>query len=151
MRKTSSYRSQILAHKSCGGIQSRTNTETITHDSKSELHLTDPDCRLQLSISPSIQGFLFSFATVAISQSSIYPSKYPIMMRAVQCHNFAAFSNVGGKLKILKEFKPLRSVLEMNESPKPKLIDNHVLIETHYAGIQYPDALQAQGLYQGTS
>lgn len=47
-------------------------------------------------------------------------------------------------------FKLLRSVLEMNEIPKPKLVDNHVLIETHYAGIQYPDALQAQGLYQGT-
>jgi NADPH2:quinone reductase len=36
----------------------------------------------------------------------------------------------------------------MDHVPKPKLVPNHVLIETHYAGIQYPDALQAQGLYQ---
>jgi len=70
-------------------------------------------------------------------------------MKAVQCHKFAAFSNSGGKPQLLKKFDPLRSVLSMDTIPKPKLIDNHVLIETHYAGIQYPDALQAQGLYQG--
>ena len=71
-------------------------------------------------------------------------------MKAVQCHNFAAFSkDHKGKLKLLKTFQPLRSVLQMDEITKPKLVDKHVLIETHYAGIQYPDALQAQGLYQG--
>jgi NADPH2:quinone reductase len=70
------------------------------------------------------------------------------MMKAVQCNAFAAFSNTGGKLKLLETFKPLRSVLQMNNVPKPKMEPNHVLIETHYAGIQYPDALQAQGLYQ---
>jgi len=36
----------------------------------------------------------------------------------------------------------------MDNIPKPKIEPNHVIIETHYAGIQYPDALQAQGLYQ---
>jgi len=72
-----------------------------------------------------------------------------MMMKAVQCHKFAAFSLNGGKAKLLKKFNPLRSVLKMDTVPKPSLIDNHVLIETRYAGIQYPDALQAQGLYQG--
>jgi len=70
------------------------------------------------------------------------------MMKAVQCHAFAAFSSSGGKPQLLKTFKPLRSVLQMNSIPKPKIETNHVIIETHYAGIQYPDALQAQGLYQ---
>ena len=69
-------------------------------------------------------------------------------MKAVQCHKFAAFSNTNGKLKLLEKFAPLRSVLQMNEIPKPKLSEHAVLIETHYAGVQYPDALQAQGLYQ---
>ena len=67
-------------------------------------------------------------------------------MKAVRCHKFAAFN---GK-QLLKKFQPLRSVLSLDEHiPKPKItIPNQVLIETHYAGVQYPDALQAQGLYQ---
>ena len=72
------------------------------------------------------------------------------MMKAVQVQNFAAFTKDSrGKMKLLKKFQPLRSVLKMSEVAKPELVENHVLIETHYAGIQYPDALQAQGLYQG--
>jgi NADPH2:quinone reductase len=70
------------------------------------------------------------------------------MMKAVQCHAFAAFSNSGGKPQLLKNFNSLRSVLQMDIIPKPIIEPNHVIIETHYAGIQYPDALQAQGLYQ---
>ncbi len=30
----------------------------------------------------------------------------------------------------------------------PECADGQVLVRTHYAGVQYPDALQAQGLYQ---
>lgn len=71
-------------------------------------------------------------------------------MKAVQVTSFAAFSSTGGgKPQLLKKFRPLRSVLQMTNMETPKLNQpNHVLIETHYAGIQYPDALQAQGLYQ---
>jgi NADPH2:quinone reductase len=67
-------------------------------------------------------------------------------MNAVRCHKFAAFN---GK-QLLKKFQPLRSVLSLDENiPKPQITaQNQVLIETHYAGVQYPDALQAQGLYQ---
>lgn len=68
------------------------------------------------------------------------------MMKAVRCHRFAALASDG---KIMKKFEPLRSVLKMDTVPIPTLKDNDsVLIATSYAGIQYPDALQAQGLYQ---
>jgi len=71
------------------------------------------------------------------------------MMKAVQVSSFAAFSKGGGKPQLLKKCQPLKSVLFMNNNiEKPKLEPNHVIIETHYAGIQYPDVLQAQGLYQ---
>eukprot|EP00555_Chaetoceros_dichaeta_P006420 CAMPEP_0198261964 /NCGR_PEP_ID=MMETSP1447-20131203/10555_1 /TAXON_ID=420782 /ORGANISM="Chaetoceros dichaeta, Strain CCMP1751" /LENGTH=381 /DNA_ID=CAMNT_0043950023 /DNA_START=199 /DNA_END=1344 /DNA_ORIENTATION=+ len=77
------------------------------------------------------------------------PKKEEMLMSAVQCHDFAAFSKEeGGKLKLLKKFEPLRSVLSLDTVPRPSLEDDHVLIQTHYAGVQYPDALQAQGLYQ---
>ena len=36
----------------------------------------------------------------------------------------------------------------MDEVPRPDCESGHVLIDVHYAGVQYPDALQAQGLYQ---
>jgi len=39
-------------------------------------------------------------------------------------------------------------VLSLDEIPQPECADGQVLIRTHYAGVQYPDALQAQGLYQ---
>lgn len=68
------------------------------------------------------------------------------MMKAVRCHSFAALNKSTGKP--LEKFNPLRSVLQMDHVPRPKLVPNHVIIETHYVGIQYPDALQAQGLYQ---
>ncbi len=68
-------------------------------------------------------------------------------MKAVRCHKFAA---LGLNNKVLQQFQPLRSVLSLDPAvPKPKITKaNQVLIETHYAGVQYPDALQAQGLYQ---
>ena len=64
-------------------------------------------------------------------------------MRAVRCHRFAATS---------KHISPIREVLRLEDLPLPTLHaendKNKVLISTHYAGIQYPDFLQAQGLYQ---
>jgi len=69
-------------------------------------------------------------------------------MLAVQCHDFAAFTKEQGKRQLRKQFQPLRSVLSLDTIPRPTLSKSHVLIQTHYAGVQYPDALQAQGLYQ---
>jgi len=76
-------------------------------------------------------------------------------MHAVRCHKFAALAtkpstnNTKSSYEILKKFLPIRSVLSLDTISKPKITDkNQVLIHTHYAGVQYPDALQAQGLYQ---
>ena len=71
------------------------------------------------------------------------------MMRAIRCHRFAALDSSGRILKDASAYSPLRSVLAVEHVPRP-LIErpNDVLIATHYAGVQYPDALQAQGLYQ---
>ena len=71
-------------------------------------------------------------------------------MRAVRCHRFAALDKCG---RPLSAPTPIREVLSLDEVPPPTLnrdtIDrNKVLISTHYAGVQYPDFLQAQGLYQ---
>lgn len=66
-------------------------------------------------------------------------------MRAVQCHRYAGFDDAG---KLLDHPIPLRDVLSVEEIEPPTCGPDDLLIETHYAGIQYPDALQAQGLYQ---
>ncbi|KAL7552404.1 hypothetical protein ACHAWF_015639 [Thalassiosira exigua] len=69
-------------------------------------------------------------------------------MRAVRCHRFAALDKSG---KPVPAPSPIRDVLRLEDVPPPTLRgeDKHkVLISTHYAGIQYPDFLQAQGLYQ---
>lgn len=69
-------------------------------------------------------------------------------MRAVRCHRFAALDGAG---KPVASASPVRDVLRLEEVPPPTLGDdgrNKVLISTRYAGIQYPDFLQAQGLYQ---
>ena len=57
-------------------------------------------------------------------------------MRAVRCHRFAAFSmpKEGEKPQLLKKFLPLRSVLSLDEVETPRLSQDHVLIQTHYAG-----------------
>mmetsp|Transcript_20958 Transcript_20958/g.61005 ORF Transcript_20958/g.61005 Transcript_20958/m.61005 type:complete len:364 (-) Transcript_20958:114-1205(-) len=69
------------------------------------------------------------------------------MMRAVRCRRFAALDEATGGL--LPEKLPLRSVLSLESIPRPTLEgDDDVLIRTQHAGVQYPDALQAQGLYQ---
>ena len=66
-------------------------------------------------------------------------------MKAVRCHRFAGLDGEG---KPVATPDPLGTVLSLDEMPRPDCEDNHVLIQAHYAGIQYPDALQAQGLYQ---
>ncbi len=66
-------------------------------------------------------------------------------MNAVQCHRFAGLDPTG---KPLAELKPLNSVLSLDRIPPPVSEAGHVLIRVNFVGIQYPDALQAQGLYQ---
>jgi NADPH2:quinone reductase len=95
-----------------------------------------------------------------------------VVMKAVRCHRFASVQeqeadnkiNTGGGNKkrhgrgtFQLRPKPLRLVecLTLDTVPFPELQtyskdddEDGVLIETHFAGIQYPDFLQAQGLYQ---
>ena len=67
------------------------------------------------------------------------------MMKAVRCHRYAGLDDEG---RPVPTPDPLRDVLALDEIPAPECEPGHVLILTHYAGVQYPDALQAQGLYQ---
>ena len=66
-------------------------------------------------------------------------------MKAVRCHRFAALDQQGIPLPAPD---PLREVLTLDEIPEPVCQPGQVLVRTCYAGVQYPDALQAQGLYQ---
>jgi NADPH2:quinone reductase len=66
-------------------------------------------------------------------------------IKAVRCHRFAAL-DADGRRKPTSD--RLRDVLSLDDIPAPACDDGCVLITTHYAGVQYPDALQAQGLYQ---
>ena len=67
------------------------------------------------------------------------------LMKAVRCHRYAGLDEQG---KPVPSPDPLRDVLTLDEIPRPECEDGQVLVLTHYAGVQYPDALQAQGLYQ---
>ena len=67
------------------------------------------------------------------------------VIRAVRCHRYAGLDDQG---KPIRTPAPLRDVLMLDEIPRPVNEPGHVLVRAHYAGIQYPDALQAQGLYQ---
>lgn len=76
------------------------------------------------------------------------------MIRAVQCTEFAVVEKVnvdnGDRPKFQRraKAKKLKEVLKLAKIRSPTLTandQNKVLIETRYAGIQYPDALQAQG------
>lgn len=92
----------------------------------------------------------------------LLPSRLPPlnMIRAVRCHEFACVeeskqneSQPSKRRKFVprKQSKRVRETLSLDSVPHPKLgdRDDHcVLIKTCYAGIQYPDFLQAQGLYQ---
>lgn len=71
------------------------------------------------------------------------------MMRAVRCHKFAALVTRNNRPGVSETPKPIRSVLSLEDVPRPTMEGpDAVLIQTHYAGVQYPDFLQAQGLYQ---
>lgn len=63
-------------------------------------------------------------------------------MKAVRCYRFAALDP--------PKIDKIKSCLSLDTNiPKPKATKKgDILIQTHYAGIQYPDFLQAQGLYQ---
>jgi NADPH:quinone reductase-like Zn-dependent oxidoreductase len=66
-------------------------------------------------------------------------------IRAVRCHRFAGLDQNG---KPLASPEPLRDVLSLDEVPSPQNNAGTVLVSVNYVGVQYPDALQAQGLYQ---
>ncbi|MEM1068242.1 MAG: NADPH:quinone oxidoreductase family protein [Planctomycetota bacterium] len=66
-------------------------------------------------------------------------------MRAVRCHRYAGFNEQD---QPLTQTDPLRDVLTLDQVPVPECNAGHVLVEVHFAGIQYPDAFQAQGFYQ---
>jgi NADPH2:quinone reductase len=73
------------------------------------------------------------------------------MIQAVQVHEFAALEKgpKGTFRPRQPSSKKLREVLSLDSIPRPVLErQDQVVIETRYVGIQYPDALQAQGLYQ---
>ena len=67
------------------------------------------------------------------------------LIKAVQCKRFSGLDDQG---KPMATPGPLREVLCVGEVPFPECEPGCVLIATNYAGVQYPDALQAQGLYQ---
>ena len=67
------------------------------------------------------------------------------LIKAVRCHRYAGLDEAGTPVPTPD---PLRNVLALDEIPRPECEEGHVLVLTNYAGIQYPDALQAQGLYQ---
>lgn len=66
-------------------------------------------------------------------------------MKAVRCHRYAGLDDAG---RPVPKPDPLRDVLSLDEIPAPVREPGHVVVRTHFAGVQYPDALQAQGLYQ---
>ena len=66
-------------------------------------------------------------------------------MKAVRCHRYAGLDETG---RPVPKPDPLRDVLSLDEIPAPECEPGHVVVRTHFAGVQYPDALQAQGLYQ---
>jgi NADPH2:quinone reductase len=66
-------------------------------------------------------------------------------MHAVRCHSYAGF---GEGDEPLADPRPVRSVLSLDEIAAPRCEAGQVLVRVHYAGIQYPDFLQAQGFYQ---
>ena len=67
------------------------------------------------------------------------------LIRAVRCHRYAGLDDNG---RPLPTPDPLKGVLSLDEIPAPECEEGHILVSTNYAGVQYPDALQAQGLYQ---
>ena len=69
----------------------------------------------------------------------------PDPVQAIRCHRYAGLDAAGAPVPTPD---PLRDVLALDEIPAPACEAGHVLLRTEFAGVQYPDALQAQGLYQ---
>jgi NADPH:quinone reductase-like Zn-dependent oxidoreductase len=66
-------------------------------------------------------------------------------IKAVRVHRYAGLDQDGKPLPVPG---PLSEVITIDEIDPPRCADGEVLIAVNYAGVQYPDALQAQGLYQ---
>ena len=66
-------------------------------------------------------------------------------IKAVRVHRYAGLDQDGQPLAVPG---PLSEVIAIDQIDAPRCTDGHVLIAANYAGVQYPDALQAQGLYQ---
>lgn len=66
-------------------------------------------------------------------------------IRAVRVHRYAGLNQDG---RPLASPIALSNVITIDEIDAPFCTEGHVLISTNYAGVQYPDMLQAQGLYQ---
>ena len=66
-------------------------------------------------------------------------------MKAVVCREFAGLQADG---RAADSVKPIREVLSLSGVPMPACGPAEVLVQVHFAGIQYPDLLQAQGFYQ---
>ena len=66
-------------------------------------------------------------------------------IKAARVHQYSGLDENG---KPLATPGPLRDVISMDEIDAPECGDGQTLISANYAGVQYPDALQAQGLYQ---
>jgi NADPH2:quinone reductase len=66
-------------------------------------------------------------------------------MKAVRVHRYSGVDENG---KPVPTPDPLSDVMSMDTIDEPGCKDGHVLISANYVGIQYPDMLQAQGLYQ---
>jgi NADPH2:quinone reductase len=66
-------------------------------------------------------------------------------IKAVRVHSYSGLGDDG---KPIAEPGPVRALMSVDEIDAPTCGAGEVLILAHYAGVQYPDMLQAQGLYQ---
>ena len=66
-------------------------------------------------------------------------------IKALRVHRYSGLDPDGKPLAVPG---PLSEVIAIDQIDAPQCTDGHVLIAANYAGVQYPDALQAQGLYQ---
>ena len=67
------------------------------------------------------------------------------LIKAVRCHRYAALDEHG---KRSPSPDRVADVLILDNVDRPVCGDREILVRTNYVGIQYPDTLQALGLYQ---
>jgi len=67
------------------------------------------------------------------------------MIKAVRCHRFAGLDAEGNPVSTPDS---VVEVLSLDEISRPECEPGTILVSVNYAGIQYPDFLQAQGFYQ---